>query len=322
MVALARAAGATFTEDFSSEPTRWQVWNPGAFEWKVDAQNLAVTWDSRQTNSFFFYKLPMTLTRADAFAVEFALRLDDLQIGIDPSKKSAFEICVGFLNVAEAQRTNNYRGSGVNSATGPRSIGEFSYFPDDGFGATMAMELVSTNNQFAYSHTFPLELTLGDTFRVKMAFDPAAQIMSMQLFRNGEPYGEAPDNIIRPLTYPANFGDFRMDAFSISSYSDAGQNPPQFAGSILAHGIVDDVVITWPDPPIANMRGAFDGATWTVIFEGQGGWTYALERTADFVNWQRVATAAGASGEVQLMDADLPNARGEKAFYRVLAERL
>jgi hypothetical protein len=40
------------------EPTAWQIWNPGAFQWDADAQNLAVTWDSRETNAFFYYKLP------------------------------------------------------------------------------------------------------------------------------------------------------------------------------------------------------------------------------------------------------------------------
>jgi hypothetical protein len=33
-----------------------------------------------------------------------------------------------------------------------------------------------------------------------------------------------------------NFADFRLGSISVSSYSDAGQDP-QYAGSVLAHGI-------------------------------------------------------------------------------------
>jgi hypothetical protein len=319
MVALARAAGATFTENFATEPTAWQIWNPASFRWNAEAQNLAVTWDSRQTNAFFFFKLPLSLTRHDNFSVEFTLRLDDLLLGIDPQKISTFPICIGFLNLAEAERANYFRGSGVNSTTGPRSIAEFNYFPDSGFGATVGMALVSTNNQFAYSHTFPVELTPEDIFRVNMAFDPSTQIMSMRLLKNGEPYGEAPDNTVRPLNYPSNFGDFILDAFSITTYSDAAQTPPQFAGSILAHGIIDDVVITFPDSPISEIHGAFDGGHWIVQFVARAGWTYSLEQTTDFNQWEAVVAALGVDGVLELKDENPPN---EKAFYRVVAERL
>jgi hypothetical protein len=318
IVALASAAGATFSETFSNEPTQWAIWNPGAFQWDSEAKNLKVTWDSRQTNAFFYHKLPTTLMRQDAFAVEFTLRLDDLAVGIDAAKSSTFPICIGFLNLAEATRTNYFRGSGVNKTTGPRSVAEFTYFPESPpIDATVGMALVSTNNQFGYSHSFPVVLTIGDVFRVKMAFDPAAQIMSMQLFRNGEPYGEAPNNTIDPLNYSALFGDFRLDAFSITSYSDVGQ-APQYAGSVLAHGLVDDVVITFPDAPLSNIAGSFQSGRWVVEFAARAGWNYFLERTSDFVTWERIASATG-GGTIQLNDENVPS---ENAFYRVVAERL
>ena len=315
IVALARAAGATFSESFSTEPTAWQIWNPGAFQWNVEAQNLSATWDSRQTNAFFYYKLPMTLTRRDDFQVEFTLRFDDLTLGIDPTKASTFPICFGLLNLREAMRSNYFRGSGVNATTGARSIVEFSYFPDSGFGATVGSEIVSTNNQFAYSHTFPVELAVGETYRVKMGFDSATQVLSTEILRDGQPYGEPPNNTIRPLNYTSNFGDFALDGFSITSYSDAGQSPPQFAGSVLAHGIVDDVVVTWPEPPIKTVQGFRKGAQWVVRFEGSEGWNYILERATDFQNWTEVA---GATGVSELADDNPP---AELAFYRVTANR-
>lgn len=319
IVALVRVPGATFSESFSVQPDKWETWNAGPFAWDGAAANLKVTWDSRKTNSFFYYKAPFALTRADAFAVELTLRLDDLVLGIDPTKPATFPICFGFLNLADARRTNYFRGSGVSSSIGPRSIAEFTYFPDAGLGATVGMALVSTNNQFVASHSFPVELTLGDLFRVKMSYDPASQVMSMQLFRNGEAYGEAPDNSIDPLPYPSRFGDFRLDAFSITSYSDTGQNPPQFAGSVLAHGIIDDVIITWPDPPITTLHGIFQGNGWIVQFSARLGWNYFLERSADLENWDRVANATGREGPMELLDADPLAAMG---FYRVVAERL
>lgn len=316
IVALVSAAGATFTETFSTAPTAWQVWNPGAFQWNAAAQNLQVTWDSRQTNAFFYYKLPMLLTRRDDFQMEFSLRFDDLTIGIDPAKKSTFPICIGFLNAREATRTNYFRGSGVNPTTGPRSIVEFSYFPDSGLGATVGAEIVSTNNQFAYAHTFPIELMVGETYRVKMSFDATSQVLSTEIIHNGQPYGEPPDNTIQSLTYTSSFGDFEIDAFGITSYSDAGQSPPQFAGSVLAHGIVDDIVLTWPDPPIKTIEGFRDGQHWVVRFEGVAVWNYTLERTTDVQNWTEVANGAGVS---ELTDENPP---AERAFYRVSARRL
>jgi hypothetical protein len=318
MVALVGAAGATFSDSFVTEPTEWQIWNPGAFRWDANAQNLAVTWDSRQTNAFFYYKLPMTLTRADNFQVEFTVRFDDLMLGIDPTKNDTFPICIGFLNLREATRTNYFRGSGVNSVTGARSIVEFSYFADSGFGATVGTEIVSTNNQFAYAHTFPVELTAGETYHAQMSFDAATQVLSTQILHNGQPYGEAPDNTIHSLSYTSNFGDFEIDAFSITTYNDAGQSPPQYAGSVLAHGIVDDVVITWPDPPIDTISGSREGAQWIVRFDGHGGWNYTLERTTGFVNWTFVTSANGTDGVVQLSDDNPPAAQ---AFYRVSAQR-
>jgi hypothetical protein len=319
MVALVRATGATFSESFSTESGEWEVWNPGAFRWDSEAQNLAVTWDSRGTNAFFYYKLPMTLTRRDDFSAELTLRFEDIVVGIDAAKPSTFLICFGFVNLEQVKRTNYFRGSGVNAATGPRSVVEFGYFPEAGIiDATVGPIVASTNNQIAYSHSHPVELTPGESFRIRIAFDSAAQILRTTILRNGEAYGEPPDNTIRPLNYTANFGDFAIDAFSITSYSDAGQTPPQFAGSVLAHGTVDDVVIVWPDAAVSNIGGSFQDGRWVVEFSGQVGWNYFLERSLDFVNWERVAVTTGA-GEGRLIDEGVV---GEHAFYRVAAERL
>ncbi len=314
------AMGASFVEDFSQAPTAWTARHGEAFRWDAEAKNLAVTWDSRETNAFFYFPLPFALTRADAFAVEFTLRLTDIQLGINPGKDDTFPLCLGFLNLEQALRTNYFRGAGVNAQTGPRSVAEFAYFPDSGFGATVGPVVASTNNQMAFSHTHPVELAPGDLYRVRMAFDPAAQQLITTLLHNGEPYGEGAENVIRPVNYTANFGDFRVDALSIHSYSDAGQSPPQFAGSLLAHGTIDDVVITWPDvlTRVAIVRREGE---WLVAFDAVAGWNYTLERKTSIGSgsaWEDATLEPGVNGRLELKDADPSPGQ---AFYRVRGER-
>lgn len=311
-IALVSTTGAIFTDSFITEPIAWRAHNSGAVQWDSSAQNLAVTWDSRRTNSFFYYALPFALNRQDTFSFELTLRLDDVQIGIDPAKKSTFELCFGFLDLAQALRTNYFRGSGVSALSGPRGLVEFDYFPDSGFGATIGPVVVSTNNQIAYAHTFPVELMPGETYRVKLAFDPVAQKLNTTLVHDGEPIP------IESVQYTADFRDFRVDAFSIHSYSDAGQSPPQFSGSLLAHGTIDDVVVTWPDPPIGTISLRREGFSWIASFAGNTGWTYALERSIDLNAWEQITNASGFDGTVNLTDADAP---AQRAFYRVVATR-
>lgn len=313
-------SAATFAETFATSPVAWSAYNGNtAFRWNANDQNLAVTWDSRETNSFFYFPLPFTLTRQDNFTAELTLRLSDIQIGINPAKDDTFQLCFGFLNMKEAKRTNYFRGSGVNPQTGPRSVVEFAYFPDSGFGATVGPIVASTNNQIAYSHSFPVELFTDDNFRIKIAFDAASQTLQTFILRNGEPYGEPPGNTIRPVNYTANFGDFRIDAFSIHSYSDAGQSPPQFSGSLLAHGTVDDITITWPDAPIGQIQLRRADPSWSISFQARAGWIYTLLRASGLAGpWEETTAEPGVDGALELLDSDpLPN----QGFYRIRADR-
>lgn len=308
--------GASFSDDFATAPTRWREHNPGSVRWDETNANLAVTWDSRGTNSFFYFPLGTTLTRADSFSFEFTLRIDDLMLGIDPAKRYTFQLAAGFLNLAQAKRPEFFRAAGVNAAHGPRSMVEFCYFPESGIiDPTIGPIIASTNNQIAFSHTHPVELEMGATYRVKMSFDAATQTLTTEMEHNGEPFGQAPNNTIQPLVYGANFGDFRIDAFSIHSYSDAGQTSPQFAGSLLAHGVIDDVKLTWPAPPEIKIAGRFEEGAWVVSFEPTASWSYSLERSIDFEFWDEVDSGPGPD----LRDSDPPDTG---AFYRVVASRL
>jgi hypothetical protein len=307
--------GATFTDSFTTRPTAWKTHNPGAIQWNETAQNLAMTWDSRETNSFFYFPLGTTLTRQESFTFEFTIRLDDLQVGIDPLKQSTFPLCLGFLNLDQAKRPEYFRGAGVSPAHGPRSVIEFAYFPGTEFEPTIGPIIASTNNQIAYSHSHPVELVPGETYRIRLAFDSTNQTLSTGIEHNGAPYGEPPNNTIRALDYNRNqFGDFRVDAFSIHSYSDGGQFPEQFAGSVLAHGVIDDVVVNWPDSPVIQITGRREAAEWVVSLDPLPTWFYTLERSIDLKAWEIVATGAGP----ELRDT-IPPAGG--AFYRVYATR-
>jgi len=315
LVALISSMGATFTDSFSAAPVAWKTHNHGAILWNEAEQNLAVTWDSRETNSFFYFPLGTTLTRQESFTFEFTIRLDDVEVGINPPKQSTFPLCLGFLNLEQAKRPEYFRGAGVRPANGPRSVIEFAYFPGTEFEPTVGPIIASTNNQIAYSHSHPVELAPGETYRVKVAFDSTNQILSTSMERNGVPYGEPPNNTIRALDYNTNqFGDFRVDAFSIHSYSDAGQFPEQFAGSLLAHGVIDDVVLTWPDPPLIEIAGRGEGTEWVVTVEPRATWFYTLERSIDLKVWEMVASGRGP----ELRDT-APPAGG--AYYRVYATR-
>ena len=116
----------------------------------------------------------------------------------------------------------------------------------------------------------------------------------------------------------ADTDDFRVNAFSISSYSGSGQDP-DFAGSLLAHGTVGNCTVTTPPPPLPTLSPAINDRPWQLQFPGHTGWSFTLERTSDFQSWAAIATATGNDGtSVQLAD---PSPPPDHAFYRVRADR-
>jgi len=169
--------------------------------------------------------------------------------------------------------------------------------------------MVSSNNQFATGFNFPLELTRGDLFHVAMTYTASNQTLATVMARQGAPFGP-----IKDVQLGAGFADFRVDAFAITSYSDAGAD-----GSLLAQGVVDNIVVTVPEPPISSLSGAFMNQVWQVEFVGRTGWVYTLERTADFRSWNAVSGVTSMDGGRSLLtDA---NAIAGEAYYRVRAER-
>ena len=107
-----------------------------------------------------------------------------------------------------------------------------------------------------------------------------------------------------------------MDTLAISSYSAAGD---AYGDSLLAHGAVDNIIVTLPPPPVQGLTGAVSHGLWQVQFNERTNWLYTLQRTTNFVSWR--AVAASMSGNATNLFLQDTNAPEDKGFYRVHAER-
>ena len=315
-LALSTSA-AVISEDFSANPAQrgWRVFGDASlFHWNATNQNLEVTWDSSHTNSFFYLPLGTVLAKSDDFSFSFDLRLSDIRVGSTLGKSNEFEMAIGLLNYRTATNSKAFRGAGVSSSYGVRNIVEFDYFPDAGFGDTFATTVISTNNVFAYEHNFPLTLSVGDTFRITMNYTASNQVLRTSATKNGLPFSPLGDVML------AGTPDFRVDSFAVISYSDAIQaGSPAYYGSVLAHGVVDNVECVVPPPPMSNLRLRRMESAWAVEFSSSTNWLYALEAGADLRAWTTVtAPASGDGATLQLSDT---NGAAGKMFYRVRAER-
>jgi hypothetical protein len=307
----------TFTENFSTSPATngWQIFGTNnLFTWDSTNQNLRVAWDSSKPNNYFHRPLGTTLTPDDDFSLSFDLTFEDYASGVNPSKPGTFEAAIGFLNLDQATQTNFFRGAGTSSL-GPLNIVEFDFFPSfDTFLPTIAQTIVGTNHSspnWLYNHDKLLEMTPGETFHVTMNYFSVTRTLTTTVTNNGTAYGDPQTKIV-----PGNV-DFRVTTLSISSYSDAIQPPP--AGSILAHGTVDNFTLVTPPSPVENLSGGFVGADWQVQFTSRTNWLYTLERSGNSTPWTNASLATlGNGGMLALSDTNSP---AGMAFYRVRANR-
>jgi len=320
---LSAAHATTITEDFSDNPSEngWHIFgNTNLFQWDSVNQNLAVTWDSSQANSYFYHPLGTILARDDDFSITFTLRLNDFIAGIDPRMPSTFPLSVGFLNLAKASQPGFLRGTGYSA----QDLAEFSFFPDPGgawiYGPSLTAVMIdSTGFHYSSGGFDPDNLTTNDIYRVNLDYTASNSNLVMTLTRNNEMFVSN-----RVAQLGGSFTDFRVDAISISSYSQAGQDTNNhggviYAGSILAHGTVDNFAVTLPPPPVQDLSGAFSNGLWLAEFTSRSNWLYTLERTANFVSWRAVAASmSGNATNLFLQDTNAPEDRG---FYRVHAER-
>jgi hypothetical protein len=312
LVAASTGGAATIQEDFSGDPRQhgWKIFgNPNLFQWDCTNQNLDVTWDSSQTNSYFYYPLGTVLARDDSFHLSFDLMFQDYASGTTPGKPYDFEAAIGFLNLTNATQTNFSRGAGINKTYGPDNLVEFDFFPAFSiYQPTISQVIVATNNAWLYNNNNLLDLTPGQWFHVDMDYNGTARVLATVVTNNGVQYG-----MTQTISVPTNF-DFRVTAVSVNSYSD--QNA---TGSILAHGVVDDIVVTVPPPPVQNLTGSFTNGIWQTQFLSRSNWLYTLQRSPDLQSWTNISsTTAGSATNLGLQDT---NPLTGRAFYRISAQR-
>lgn len=306
LAAIQPGRANTLTENFSTDPSKdgWQVYgDTELFQWDSTNQDLEVTWDSSQPNTYFYHPLGTILAVDDAFHVEFDLYLNDV------NAFGTFEMAVSLLNFSDATSQNFTRAIGATP-----NLFEFDYFPDGGYGpsidATLSDMSVNATNDgdfyFAYD-TVPLEL--GVEYHVVMNHAAGELGITGEVLTNEQIYTSLPQIYAGPIS------DFRLDTVSITSYSAAADT---FGDSLLAHGTVDNLVVTLPPPPVQNLTGAFKDGLWQAQFTSRTNWIYTLQRTANSGFWSDVASAPGNGSVLSLKDTNPPPAT---ALYRVRSNR-
>lgn len=299
---------ATLTEDFQSHPAArgWQTFGQSElFAWDP-AGRLQVRWDSAQGNSYYYKPLGTVLGKTDDFSVQFDLLIDEITVGVNSGKAFTFQLALGFLRLRQAFAPGFLRGTGSASP----NLVEFDYFPDSGFGATVSPVIVSSNNQFRPSFTFPFELTVGEWFQVEMRYTGREQRLSTSVQRNGE--GPV---AVKDVELGSDFTDFRVDTLAICSYSDEGAG-----GSLFARGWVDNITVVVPDPPHLEIAGRFHEGRWQGTVISPKTWLLTLERTEDWRIWHPVSESVPGTGEGLVLREESPSS-SHHAFYRVRVER-
>jgi len=301
------------SQDFAIDPhdRGWETeGDTNLFLWNEELQHLAVTWDSSKPNSYFRYPLGTIGTAEDDFSVSLDLLLNDIAIGVRPGYPGTFQIAFGFQNRADADKPEFIRGTGANTP----NLVEFNFMPDSGFGPTVWPAMFPTNGLMNYSGSGDFgvfELPVGVKMEINLGYTASNHTATLTIRTNGMLVGEVVD---APLV-DAQKG-FRFDAFSISSYSDEGQG--DFPGTILAHGIIDNILVRPPPPPVVAMNGRIISGQWEHEVLTVNGWRYILEATHDFSAWFEVSSQQEGTGEWINFHAPLA---GTARFFRVKATR-
>ncbi|MFN7139302.1 MAG: hypothetical protein ACK4UN_08185, partial [Limisphaerales bacterium] len=260
--------------------------------------------------SFFHLPLGMTLHKSHDFSTAFDLRFSS--ITSHDAKPGGMQAAVGFINLGQATSATYYRATGFNSP----NLVEFNYFRDTGWGASVSPVVISTNHQFAMNFSdYLFEFQMNQTYRIEMSYTASNQTLLTQVKQDGT---NAFTVAVSLTSLTAEFSDFAVDTLAISSYSDEGQDPA-WAGSILAHGTIDNITLTTPAPEVGTIAFSKVDGHWQAEVYCQPGANYVLQRTTDFQTWTNVASAAAVAPKLVLQDTEAPGSAG---FYRVVQQQL
>jgi hypothetical protein len=231
------------------------------------------------------------------------------------------QLAFGFQNRGDAQSTNFDRGTGSDSP----NLVEFNFFPDTGYGPTVWPAVYSTNSGMNYNG--PADFSIFDlptsvTMHIVLAYDSSNHTATTSIRTNGMLVG--PVTSAQLATNSSSLGgpftQFKVDTFAISSYSDLGLAPGPNASSILAHGVIDNLVITFPPPPIQDQELSTARGLWEQTFISRTNWNYVLQTTTNFQTWiETSAVRAGTGGLIGLQDTNAAAFDGR--FYRIKASR-
>ena len=326
-VQLVRAT--TIAENFTNDPAAdgWQIFgDTNSFAWNAASNNLAVTWDSRRTNSYFYHPLGTIVTRDDDFSIAFDLNLSDIASGIEPFKTGPLQVALGFVKFSVVSAS----GFGRGNFGGAPNIAEFDYYTDGyyDFGpygiypaaAATVPSFISGVDSFAYCPAniaqFDTILPTNQTVHVTMTYTASSQTAVVTLTNNGVALASLPPLALIPANGFGTNDNFYADTFSISSYSSFGDD----FDSVLAHGTVANLVVTVPPPPVQYLAVNFSGGQWQVQFTGQDKWHYVLEHSTNLAAWAEINSLDSTNANVALTLTDT-NRLADKSFYRVRADR-
>ena len=293
-------ADTIINEKFSADPLAngWQIFgDTNLFQWNATNHSLDVTWDSSQTNSYFYHSLGQTFTQADGFCVQFDLNLTDVDaVGY-------FQLAIGLCNLAEATGTNFSRADGYSP-----DLCEFDYFPGgpESYGPSIDATLVDSANRFYFAYDTTQPMLTNTDYRVVLIHRPGEPAISATIYTNGQGFTHL------PVIYDgAATNGFHLDTLAICNYTTLDDS---YGDSLLAHGTVSHLSFASP-LPIGRIQTLVAGK---IQFISDTNWLYTLEQTADFQSWTPAAPASFGNGTNLVLLATNPPA--DKSFYRVRAD--
>jgi hypothetical protein len=298
-VASVAGADTIINEKFATDPALdgWQVFGAtNLFRWDSTNHDLAVSWDSSQTNSYFYHPLGATFTKADSFCVQFDLNLTDT------AASGYFELAVGLCNLAEVTSASFSRANGISP-----NLFEFDYFPDgpDSYGPSIDATLVDANNNFYFAYDDSQPLANGVPYRVVLIHRAGESSLSGTVYTKGQVFSSLP----KIDAYGAD--DFQLDTLTISSYTTTDDS---YGDTLLAHGTVANLAFASP-LPIRTVNTRVAGQ---IQLGSDTNWLYTLVQTTDFQTWTPAAPTCPGNGTNLVLQTT--NAPAENAFYRVRAD--
>jgi len=304
VLTAARGNAATFIENFSADPLQdgWQIYgDTNLFQWDSTNLNLEVTWDSSQTNSYFYHLLGVTLTTNDSFCVQFDLQLNDATV-----TGYGNEVAIGLLHFSDATSPD------FNRANGPLpNLFEFDYTPAIDFGGYTEPDTIQAtlkDSQPGYAGLYWvfdfLALNPGMTYQVVLIHRAGETVISGAVYANGQLLSAMPN-----ANGSGAVDNFQLDTLSVSSFEDDG-----YGDTLLAHGTVGHLAFATP-LPVGTINAVGAGQ---VEFASDTNWLYTLEQTTDFQTWTAAAPATSGNGTNLVLQAT--NLPASQSFYRVCAE--